>query len=254
MSDRDLPPMSSELRSLIEAEAGAPASGPEDVAATRARLLRSIGVAGGARLDHTSASNATDTLAGAGGAGLGGAFKTLAVVTAVAALGGGAYLLARDDARAARDVAPASASSKAEQPPIRSEALTEPTPPPAPDVPISTVTAVEAERTASTPQPRHRPVAPPPEANEAAPPDEESLIAGALAAASAGDFATALDLVEKHGALFPDGAMQQEREILWILALRQLGRQQEAAEREAAFRRRHPASVHQLDRWETFDD
>lgn len=249
MRDRDLPPLSPELRSLIEAEAGAPTSGPEDVAATRDRLLRSIGVAGGAGIEPTAPGNAAGTFAVAGSA-----LKTLAVAAAMAALGGGAYLLSRDDGRATREAAHTASSNDTEQPAARAEPLAERASLPAPDAPISVVTTDEPEHAAPAPKRRRHNAAAPPETDETPPPDEESLIAAGLAAVSAGDFATALDLAEQHRALYPDGAMQQEREILQILALRQLGRQQEAAEREAAFRRKYPASVHQLDQWETVDD
>lgn len=249
MSDRDLPPLAPELRSLIEAEAGAPTSGPEDVAATRDRLLRSIAVAGGAGIEPTTPGSAAGTFAVAGGA-----LKTLAVVTAMVALGGGAYLLSRDDGTAAHEVTHTVTSTDTEQPAARVDAPAERAPSPAPDVPVSVVTTDEPEHAAPAPKRRRHNAAERPETDETPPPGEESLIAAGLAAVSAGDFATALDLAEQHGTLYPDGAMQQEREILRILALRQLGRQQEAAEREAAFRRRYPASVHQLDQWESFDD
>lgn len=54
----------------------------------------------------------------------------------------------------------------------------------------------------------------------------------------------ALTLMDQHAARFPQGMFVQERELLAVEALAQLGRPQETHTRAAAFLRAHPKSVH----------
>jgi hypothetical protein len=58
------------------------------------------------------------------------------------------------------------------------------------------------------------------------------------------DPARALDLVHDHEQRFGTGLLVQEREVIAIEALVQLGRKQEAEARAAAFRARFPRSAH----------
>jgi outer membrane protein assembly factor BamD (BamD/ComL family) len=57
--------------------------------------------------------------------------------------------------------------------------------------------------------------------------------------------ARALELADHADDRFPSGALVQEREVVAIEALVQLGRQDDARERAGRFLRRFPASVYQ---------
>jgi len=57
--------------------------------------------------------------------------------------------------------------------------------------------------------------------------------------------AEALALTRRHQALFPHGALAQEREVIAIDALERLGRKAAASARAAEFERRYRGSVHQ---------
>ncbi|HKO91291.1 MAG TPA: hypothetical protein VJU61_09075, partial [Polyangiaceae bacterium] len=54
----------------------------------------------------------------------------------------------------------------------------------------------------------------------------------------------ALRLTAEHQRRFPRAALGEEREVIAIEALRQLGRETAAQRREAAFERRYRGSVH----------
>jgi len=54
----------------------------------------------------------------------------------------------------------------------------------------------------------------------------------------------ALDALEEHARVYPNGVFVQERESLAIDALRKLGRRQDAITRAHAFMARHPKSPH----------
>jgi hypothetical protein len=56
--------------------------------------------------------------------------------------------------------------------------------------------------------------------------------------------ALALSLAERHRALFPEGALAQEREVIAVEALRALRRPDEAEARARRFRARYPDSAH----------
>jgi hypothetical protein len=74
--------------------------------------------------------------------------------------------------------------------------------------------------------------------------DEIALIDQATAALARGNAAAALSSVREHARRFPSGAMNEDRDRLWIDALVRTGRTDEARTRATAFARRFPDSVH----------
>ena len=81
--------------------------------------------------------------------------------------------------------------------------------------------------------------APPP-----AQPSEADLLEQARAAMK-GDPGRALQRANEHAARYPHGVLVQEREVIAIQALRQLGRTAEAERRAAAFAKAFPGSAFQ---------
>ncbi|MFO0648450.1 MAG: hypothetical protein U0326_19575 [Polyangiales bacterium] len=73
---------------------------------------------------------------------------------------------------------------------------------------------------------------------------EIALIDQATAALARDNHAAALASVREHLRRFPEGAMREDRERLWIDALVRSGRRDEALARAAEFDRRFPDSVH----------
>ncbi|MFV8750788.1 hypothetical protein ACNOYE_09580 [Nannocystaceae bacterium ST9] len=63
-----------------------------------------------------------------------------------------------------------------------------------------------------------------------------------IRAAEAASPSEAIERLEQHAERFPSGALQSEREGLWILALCELGRAPEAATRASRFFVEHPSS------------
>lgn len=72
---------------------------------------------------------------------------------------------------------------------------------------------------------------------------ERSMIERARMASARLDPAGALAALEEHARSFPRGRLAEEREVLAVGALADLGRPAEAEVRAARFRRRHPSSV-----------
>jgi len=72
---------------------------------------------------------------------------------------------------------------------------------------------------------------------------EDRLIRQARAALP-NDPALALSLTSAHARRFPDGTLEQEREVIAIEALTKLGRDSEARERAATFTQHHPTSAY----------
>lgn len=73
---------------------------------------------------------------------------------------------------------------------------------------------------------------------------EIALIDQATAALARDNHAAALASVREHLRRFPDGAMREDRERLWIDALARSGHRAEALARATEFNRRFPDSVH----------
>lgn len=165
--------------------------------------------------------------AGTSAAGFGGAAKLGLGVVALLVAGGGAWLLST-----AQSVPPPVPTSQPEAP----VAVPAPPAPVAPPPQVEAAPAPAPEAEAPTPAPKA--VAKP----EAAAPSEAELLEQARSALKA-DPARALARANQHAARFPGGALVQEREVIAIKALRQLGRASEADRRAEAFAKAFPGSA-----------
>jgi len=164
-------------------------------------------------------------------AAAGGAVKLGLAALALIAAGGGALLLS------ARQPSPPSAPITVATVAVPAT-MTAPVAPPlvapaAPSVtePVPAVSLAPKEPLPSKPQP-------PAQLSEA------ELLEQARSAAKS-DPARALARANEHAARFPHGVLVQEREVLAIQALRQLGRTAEADKRAAAFAKAFPGSAFQ---------
>ena len=72
--------------------------------------------------------------------------------------------------------------------------------------------------------------------------DEARLVHEGVAALRAGEASRALTLFDAHAALYPRGALAEERAAERVLALADLGRAAEARAAADEFLRAHPAS------------
>jgi hypothetical protein len=84
----------------------------------------------------------------------------------------------------------------------------------------------------------------PPSANDPSTSHEElALLDRARRAAAAGDFRTALQVIEKHARSFPKSQLGEEREALRVRALRGAGLSAKAGAAARDFESRYPRSV-----------
>lgn len=104
--------------------------------------------------------------------------------------------------------------------------------------------AAQAESAPALKTPTVR-AAPGPVAPEAKKPSETSLISGARKSLEASP-RVALDLLAQHAKLYPSGILAEEREVLRIRALKNLGRAKDAQLQEEKFHKEHPGSVHHV--------
>jgi hypothetical protein len=127
--------------------------------------------------------------------------------------------------------------------------------------PAPTASAPASETTPSAPAPASADVAPSVQIPESAPtadsaastatskaprdrnPSEATLLEQARRAL-ANNPAQALALTHRHQALYPQGLLAQEREVIAIEALRRLGQGSKASERATGFERKYPDSAH----------
>jgi outer membrane protein assembly factor BamD (BamD/ComL family) len=72
---------------------------------------------------------------------------------------------------------------------------------------------------------------------------ERLLLESATAALQRGDATTALSTLRRHARLYPHGALAEEREVLWVKALRAEGDDAAAERRAKDFRRNFPSSL-----------
>jgi len=226
MTDQRDPPR------LLDASAGAPAGLRDLLGAARndvgsdaqvARLAQRLGP-----LLPPPAIPAPATVAAA--SGMGAALKLSLAGVALLVVGGGAWLLSAP--KSALPSTPISPPSALEQPP---SAPVAPSPAAAPAAPLVV-----------TPQPDDASVQPPGPAKLPAKPavalSEAELLEQARTALKSAP-ARALARANEHRARFPSGVLVQEREVIAIQALRQLGRSAEADQRAAAFAKAFPGSA-----------
>jgi TolA-binding protein len=89
------------------------------------------------------------------------------------------------------------------------------------------------------------PATPPPPSSAGTLRGERLLLESATAALMRGDPSTALGTLQKHARQYPHGALSEEREVLWVKALRAQGNDAAAETRANDFKRRFPSSLQQ---------
>jgi hypothetical protein len=150
--------------------------------------------------------------------------------------GGGAWLLSASvSAPPPPAPIPAHASSTSAAEPVVAAPLA---------APPASESAPAADENAPTPAAAASPAKLPEKPTPPARPSEAELLEQARAAMK-GDPARALQRANEHAARFPRGVLVQEREVLAIQALRQLGRTAEADRRAQAFAKAFPGSAFQ---------
>jgi len=228
-------------RGLAAAQAAAPTD--EQLAALERTLVAGLGIA--AVVGTTVATAKPHAAASAAGWLTAGTTKLLVAVAAVATVGGG-LVLARHLAgeRSHRRVEAAKLSRPADlvkpAPTVPPEAAA-PAVAPSP-LPRETIQAPEA----ATPVAKRRAMksgAPAAVPSPAAADDEMPLLRRATRALAA-DPARALALTDEHLRRFPNGALDEERELIAIRALSALGRSADARQRAELFVRNHAGSVY----------
>jgi hypothetical protein len=234
VSDPDLGSLPGDLRELLDAERDLDAP----TADTRERLLGRLaplllvppgGVSGPADGSGSAAAGATKALARAGWRA-----KVLAPVLYVAlgSAGGAAThaYLTRSPGAPARS---GEREATPPQAPTSSAASAAPTAATAPEA------TAPAASTSSTP------AAPAPSPAAGTLRAERLLLESATAALLRGDATTALATLKKHARQYPHGALTEEREVLWVKALRAQGNDAAAEQRANDFKRRFPSSLQQ---------
>lgn len=86
---------------------------------------------------------------------------------------------------------------------------------------------------------------PPPPSSAGTLRGERLLLESATAALMRGDPTTALGTLQKHARQYPHGALSEEREVLWVKALRAQGNDAAAEKRAKDFKRQFPSSLQQ---------
>lgn len=110
---------------------------------------------------------------------------------------------------------------------------------PPPSAPVRPVVAKPARSTEVTPPKEPTP----PATRDTQLSQERALLEVARTALAKGDVTGTLDAVERHARDFPDGRLAEEREVLFIQALVQAGRKDEAARHADAFKKHFPDSL-----------
>ncbi len=193
--------------------------------------------AGGGAVSGAVGGGAGATSIGAAGVGAGAAagkagltvasLKTAAIVLAASvAVGGGGVAAVRSVTQRAVEPVVQRIDPPVVKPP-------EPVVEASPEAPV-----VEAAEPVREPPKR------PPPAPKVVEPSEDALMAEALALARSGNAAAALTKAEQLAARYPSGMMVQEREVIAIEALMNLGRVAEARARATTFRQQWPTSAH----------
>ena len=240
MSDRDLGPLPEDLRDLLDAERElAPPT-----ADTRERLLGRLaplllvppsGVPPSADPTGSTAAGTAKTIGHAG-------FRTKVLVPVLyAALGGAGGAATHAYLTRSPATAPAPSDRREATPPgvpapsAASAASSSPAP----------ATAPPATAPSASSSPVLAPPAPPPPSAAGTLRGERLLLESATAALMRGDAATALGTLQKHARQYPHGALTEEREVLWVKALRAQGKAAAAEQRANDFKRRFPSSLQQ---------
>jgi hypothetical protein len=230
------------------------------------RLSSVLGPAAGLASPHVSSDDARDPHVPSGARAVGRfgarsvgrlAAWTAAGVSALAGAWFAASSFSVPDGPAP-PVAPAAPASAPETPGGLAPQSPHTPPPPSAD-PLGPATTGSAERSdtpaadrtgAADPpredrrRPNHRAARRAPAAPRASQTLAEAALLDRARAAIETDAARALTLTKDHQQRFPRGALAEEREAIATLALKRLGRHEEARQRAAAFERRYRGSVH----------
>ena len=239
MSDRDLGgAMPEDLRDLLDAERELEAPKAD----TRERLLERLapllllppgGVPGPADLTGSATAGATKTIAAAGWR----AKLLVPVLSAALGSAGGAVTHAYMTRSSPSAPAP---SGKLEAP------TQAPTPKAASAAPEQANAHEANAHEAMPPAASFGPTpATPPPSSAGTLRGERLLLESATAALMRGDPTTALGTLQKHARQYPHGALSEEREVLWVKALRAQGNDSAAEKRANDFKRRFPSSLQQ---------
>jgi TolA-binding protein len=234
--DRDLGgPMPEDLRDLLDAERALEAPKAD----TRERLLERLapllllppgGLPDSAVPTDSATAGATKTLAHAGWR----AKVLIPVLSAALGSAGGAATHAYLTRSTPHAPAP---SRKLEATPAQAPA------PKAASAAPQQGTGPEA--TPAAPNFGPTPATPPPPSSTGTLRGERLLLESATAALLRGDPTTALGTLQKHARQYPHGALSEEREVLWVKALRAQGNEAAAEKRANDFKRRFPSSLQQ---------
>jgi hypothetical protein len=130
--------------------------------------------------------------------------------------------------------------------PVRAPNPAVPTAPVAPPASVNaapSVPAVEPPPAAEQPSAPAKPAPSVLKGTRERAPDEAKLLEQARRALSTNP-SQALAITRRHQALYPNGALAQEREVIAIEALRRLGKSGQASERADSFEQKYPDSAH----------
>lgn len=231
MNEPELEPFSTPIRILLQCERPVPPA----PAALKQEVLLALEASLGLPADGATGGAGTELEAPPLGTAASGAASSAAKLAVVATLAfglGGTTVAVLDRTLLAR-------------PPSRAPAAEPVTPEPAvPEEVPSLVTPAE-------PAPAKKR---PPKAAEAEQPksllrrdqtlaEERAVLERARTALWRGSFEEALSAVAEHSLRFPAGELAEEREALWVQALRGAGHEAEAGRRAEAFRRAYPESI-----------
>ncbi len=244
MSERGVEALPPEIAEVLEREKlGYPEDG-ELKAAVLGKVEMAVALGGGAGGGGGGKGDVSPPApVGAGSAGAGGATVVLGA-RAVTAIAVGTFLAgAVVGGLAMRRATPL------ERRPIVTSSPSIPNAPVEPSAPAasSAVAVVSAASATSLP-----PVAPAASVTGSAKPvgdprgdltREREVLDAARASLTSGDPAAVVATVEGHQRRWPNGQLAEEREVVWIHALRAVGQNAEAEGKVAAFRRAFPRSV-----------
>ena len=237
-ADHDLPPLSPNLRALVDAErtkvSAEPARAAAVLAATEGVIAASVAAASVAVV--ASAGVAAKAAASKGAITLSVA-KVVAIVATAFVVGAGVG--ASIDRAVRPDPAPLSPAAPVA---IAPTVIPVPTAPPV-EAPVVTPSALPA----ATPVASDRVPAPASAASATRPrgdlAQEQAIIDAARAGLASGRNEDVLAAADRHAHSFPHGQLSEERDAMRILALARLGREPEAKRRLEQFRTAYPRSA-----------
>ena len=214
-----------ELRSLLQ-ESRAAVGSPDQVGQLAAGLAAKLGPAAGLG-------------ASAGTASFGGAKLAGVLALGVALTGGGLWLVESQNASTTPSVTEPAAESISVPQSLVQHAVVQHKDEPGPEA------MEQLEPPAAKPAQPPEPTQPVVRHTSTPEKPSEAALLGQAQAALASNPKRALALTQQHAKLYPKGALTQEREVIAIAALKQIGAADQAQERAADFEKRFKGSVHE---------